>query len=964
MDIAPLFSFCLGMIYRKLTDPAFTRLGTAFMKSSFLSFLLLLILPFAPLGCVGDAANSDFEITATTPSAALMAVHGTSKNDVWMVGADDGQGPLTLHLQGDRWVRRDPGVRGDFWWVHALSEDQVFFAGSDANIVLFDGDHFTRQETPGLGRHTVYGLWGSAPNDVYAVGAVAGRNGFIWHYNGDDWRELELPAGLPQDANRDTPALLKVSGRSPEDVWIVGDRGVLLRGNAHDGFSVADSGTGDRLFTVHCSSDEAVVVGGNQSGVLLKEDGRALRPLDTGKAGILQGAHVGENGSVWLTGQDGIMFQGRGQELSRVDPGIDFSVESLHAVWTDPSGGVWAVGGSVLSGSLEEGLAIHLGPAAPRYEETIPDTPPPPQCPPELVDPSPDGSMARRWNEQLLNSVRRDLPRPTVHARNLYHHSLALWDIWAAYDESAQGVLFDEKIDSESPDADRAEAMAYASYRLLKARYENAVGGEVSVACYNAFMEHLNLDPKLTSSTGNSPSALGNRVANLVLDHFSNDGSNEDNDYTDPAHYTPPVPPLIVDEPGTVTTDPLIWQQIVLAEAVTQNGILEGAGVRDPVGTHWGQVTPFALERSDPDLPYFDTEMPPTQYDEVMRDAIVEVIEKSAELDHEDGVMIDISPGAYGNNSLGTNDGTGHQENPVTGQPYEPNLVPRGDFTRILAEFWADGPDSETPPGHWNTLANDVSDSGLELRLFGQGEELNRLAWDSHLYLALNGALHDAAIAAWELKRHYESARPITLIRYFGSLGQRTDPALPSYHEDGLPLIPGVIELITEQSSAPGARHEHLARYVGELAVYSWRGEPGDRETEIGGIDWIRAIEWLPYQRRTFVTPAFPGYVSGHSTFSRAGAEVLATLTGDPFFPGGLGTYSFEPGYLVFEYGPSVPVQLQWGTYYDAADQAGQSRLWGGIHITHDDMDGRIVGAEVGRAAIDLARHYYEGSAN
>ena len=78
----------------------------------------------------------------------------------------------------------------------------------------------------------------------------------------------------------------------------------------------------------------------------------------------------------------------------------------------------------------------------------------------------------------------------------------------------------------------------------------------------------------------------------------------------------------------------------------------------------------------------------------------------------------------------------------------------RGDYARVLAEFWADGPSSETPPGHWNTVANEVSDSpGFEHRIGGQRTgSLDRLEWDVKLYLALNGAVHDAAVAAWGVK--------------------------------------------------------------------------------------------------------------------------------------------------------------------------------------------------------------------
>jgi hypothetical protein len=123
-------------------------------------------------------------------------------------------------------------------------------------------------------------------------------------------------------------------------------------------------------------------------------------------------------------------------------------------------------------------------------------------------------------------------------------------------------------------------------------------------------------------------------------------------------------------------------------------------------------------------------------------------------------------------------------------------------------------------------------------------------------------------------------------------------------------------------------------------------------------------VEWFPYQRRSFVTPAFPGYVSGHSTFSRAGAEVLTRLTGSPYFPGGLGEYrAAAHSYLVFEDGPSVDVVLQWATYQDAADQAGQSRVYGGIHHWPDDTWGRQTGYVVGHQATDLAMAYFDGSA-
>jgi hypothetical protein len=279
-----------------------------------------------------------------------------------------------------------------------------------------------------------------------------------------------------------------------------------------------------------------------------------------------------------------------------------------------------------------------------------------------------------------------------------------------------------------------------------------------------------------------------------------------------------------------------------------------------------------------------------------------------------------------------------------------------------MAEFWADGPKSETPPGHWNVLANGVSDSPNFPRQFGgTGPSLPALEWDVKLYLALNGALHDAAIAAWEQKRAFTRARPIALLRWYSSKGQSTDSTANDYDAAGLPVVPGLLERVTLTSAGPGQPHEGLA--PGTWAVRAWKGSPSDPVNQVGGVGWQSLATWVTYQRSTFVTPAFPGFISGHSTFSRAGAEVLADFTGSPFFPGGLGTFVAEQNqFLTFERGPSVRVELQWATYYDAADQAGQSRLWGGIHIVPDDFEGRRAGQQAGLAAAALARRYFDGT--
>src|SRR6266404_9121241 len=205
-------------------------------------------------GCDGDPTPPDpvapehWSWVAHSESAALMSVHGTAADDVWLAGADDGKGGVVLHWDGSAWERLDPGVHADLWWVNATQGGPVYFAGSNASFLRYDHGAFERLGTPGLGKHTLFGVWAAGANDVYAVGSAAGRNGFIWHYDGTSVRELSLPADFPQDQGGEVPGLFKVWGLSPSDVWVVGGNGVVLRGNASDGFKLVQSGGNDIFF--------------------------------------------------------------------------------------------------------------------------------------------------------------------------------------------------------------------------------------------------------------------------------------------------------------------------------------------------------------------------------------------------------------------------------------------------------------------------------------------------------------------------------------------------------------------------------------------------------------------------------------------------------------------------------------------------------------------------------------------
>ncbi|MBV8716714.1 MAG: vanadium-dependent haloperoxidase [Chloroflexi bacterium] len=546
----------------------------------------------------------------------------------------------------------------------------------------------------------------------------------------------------------------------------------------------------------------------------------------------------------------------------------------------------------------------------------------PVRCPPPTDHPQ--WSVARRWDEALLDAIRRALPAPTVHARNLFHTSAAMWDAWAAYDPTATGYFVNEKHTAADVEAARDESISYAAYRVLTNRFIKWIGADESLSEFDNVMDSLCYPLDNTTTSGDSPAAVGNRIAAAVIAYGLSDGSNQADGYVDPT-YAPVNPPLVVAQTGTSMSDPNRWQPLQLEHMISQNGIPVVNGVQQFVGSHWGGVRAFALPSGGAERLPLDPGPPPHYGDSAYAQEALAVVRDSAALDTTDASTQDISPGSLGNNTLGTNDGHGRPVNPFTNQPYAPDVVNRGDFARSLAEFWADGPNSETPPGHWNVIANTVSDQlGTNLKLAGTGAAVDRLQWDVKLYFALNAAVHDAAIAAWGAKGHYDSVRPISMIRYLGEQGQ-------------LPTEPGLVQVDA----------------TGQDMIRAWH--PG------AGVGWIAAADWVPYQADTFVTPSFAGYFSGHSTFSRAAAEVLAGFTGSEYFPGGLGEYVVRAGTLKFEQGPSTDISLRWATYYDAADQAGISRLYGGIHIPIDDFTGRLVGSECGKAAWTLAQRYFSG---
>lgn len=618
-------------------------------------------------------------------------------------------------------------------------------------------------------------------------------------------------------------------------------------------------------------------------------------------------------------------------------------------------------------------------------------------------------SIARLWNEELLEGIRNDLARPTVHSRNLFHTSTVMYDAWAVFDPTADTYLLGRTLHGftcpfagmpvpEDIEAARREAISFAAFRLLSHRFQNAPGAAVVEKNFRHRLAALGYDRHFTSTdySGGSAAALGNYLAECMINYGLQDGANEQNNYAPLAYEAVNMSMAPVEKGNPNLTNPNRWQPLSFEVFRDQSGNIFLGNTPPFVGPEWGRVSPFSLQEDELDIyrrngadwwVYHDPGKPPLIDDNVLGLPLGEyykwgfqlVAQWSSHLDPDDGVLWDISPASFGNiqeypKTLGQyrnfykleeggDPSQGYDVNPVTGKPYEPQLVPRGDYTRVLAEFWADGPHSETPPGHWFTILNYVSDHPLlEKKYKGQGEVLDDLEWDVKAYFTLGGAMHDAAVTVWGIKGWYDYIRPVSAIRYMADRGQSSNPQGVNYDPEGIQLIPGFIEQVQAGDPLAGDDGEN----IGKIKLKAWRGPDyvPDPETDYAGVGWILAEDWWPYQRPTFVTPPFAGYVSGHSTFSRTAAHVMTLLTGDEYFPGGMGEFHAPKNeFLVFEEGPSVDLVLQWAKYVDASDQTSLSRIWGGIHPPADDIPGRRIGDILGPEAFNWAERYFSGAA-
>ncbi|MDW3181514.1 DUF6851 domain-containing protein [Roseobacter sp.] len=470
-------------------------------------------------------------------------------------------------------------------------------------------------------------------------------------------------------------------------------------------------------------------------------------------------------------------------------------------------------------------------------------------------------SVVAQWNELALEAIRLGDPVPTEITRALHIAHSAIYDAWAAYDAEAAGYYFQGVATGEDTQDARAEAVNYAAFHALSEVFPD------QVYLFKDFLTSLGFDPDLETTDLSTPGGVGIAAAQTVISARANDGANSANDFEDTSGYEPGNS----NDPDDPDFDPNLWTPLRVPTGAVrdENGIPIATDnpasykVQEPISPHWGSVDPFAIEDSDDYLP----PAPPKlgDFSEYV-DATGKVTTGDAAYREQFGALVDISA------------------NLTTEQ-------------KVIAEYWADGPQTSTPPGHWNEIAQDVS--------VREGYGLDE---DVKLFFALNNALFDAGIAIWDAKYTYDYVRPQTAIR-------------------------------------------HL--YDGET-ISSWAGPNQGTQDIAGG-------EWIPYQNVTFVTPAFPEYTSGHSGFSYAAATIIEAFTGtDVYYDGtSRGAYDLDgdgerdllgqyvTDELAFEDGSGDTVTLQWASLWDAAAEAGLSRLYGGIHIQDGDLFGRQIGAEV-----------------
>ncbi len=481
------------------------------------------------------------------------------------------------------------------------------------------------------------------------------------------------------------------------------------------------------------------------------------------------------------------------------------------------------------------------------------------------------------WDRAAQQAVIETRVGPTVASRAYGLVHTAMFDAWAAYDETAIATQLGDDLQrpkAENTNANKAEAMSFAAYQVLSELFPE------QTAIFDDVMVELGFDLVNTSTDTTTPAGIGNFSAEVLMNFRQEDGANQANDYVDTTSYAP------VNTPDNIRAIDR-WTP----ERVPINS--PDAALQEFLTPQWGMVEAFSFDSPDPLRP--EAPQPFLSVDDASTDL------EAGTITLADGSVLGISLDLVG--SIINPEFIAQAETVID---FSANL---NDEQKLIAEFWEDGGGTSFPPGTWMTFGQFVS-----------ARDDNSLDEDVQLFFTLGNAVFDAGIATWEAKVFYDYVRPVRAVRSLGELG-----------------------LIGEFDAD-----------LGGFAIEAWAGPEQGTQT-------ILATDFTTYQTPgSDPSPPFAEYTSGHSAFSAAGATVLELLSGSDAFGAGVtfaaGESRFEPGFT-----PQSEVTLAWETFAGAADEAGLSRLYGGIHFTEGDINGRTLGQEVGASVFETAQFFING---
>lgn len=296
---------------------------------------------------------------------ALLSVWGTSENSVYVVGGplkNSGKEALALHYDGNAWTDLQTGGADSFWWVTGSGDDDVWMVGENGRVTHFDGT--TLEEMSSGTTATLWGAIAFAKDDVWFVGGMVGGpattpDDVVIHWDGASFTPEVLP-GTPK-----TRALFKIWGPSSDELFVVGEAGAIWHKKGGTWTYEADPPlSGGNLTTVHgCAANDVFAVGARD---ILHYDGAAWTKLDHGLGNDVNGVHCAQGGdkSAAIVGMAGLkqrLVDGTWNDEFVRPPHGD-----LHAVWADPTGAFWAVGGEFIASpkpnGARNGIVARYGP--------------------------------------------------------------------------------------------------------------------------------------------------------------------------------------------------------------------------------------------------------------------------------------------------------------------------------------------------------------------------------------------------------------------------------------------------------------------------------------------------------------------------------------------------------------------------------------------------------------------------